>query len=771
VGVDWTVPLQRAGQSWGGHSASRSSGFERGRVPMSDLVSIRDRARFSGPTKRTDVVARLRLDERYAAANGQVLRVLAPAGYGKSTQVLRWVGGDERRVRWLDLEPIDNDPLVLAYAIAGALSDGLPRDPGAPGDRVAQVADLVELVAAPNEAFVLVLDDVHHIESEESSAVIDLVVDHLSPDSVLLLVGRSPHRSDSIARHRLDPGVIDVTADDLALDLAETEEMLEGLGLEVDTHMLAAIDEQFEGWPAGLRLAGQVLATHRGDLRIPLDKLGDLAHVTDYVTQEWFGALGPEDQELLTEVGCLERFSGAMCDAVLDRTDTAATLRRLCRGELMLIGLDEHDEWYRMHAVLSRWLSSRLRSVEPGRWSDIHVRAARWWSSQGDADLAIEHAVEANDTDLVESLVVQHCGPHAARGMYRTIDRWLEHFDDTRVRDSLPLMQMKALLHIGIGGGEQALRWTRLCRREADAAHRTPAGVASILAHQTDVLYATLEDLPACDLIPVVEDAYQNLDHGEWRALACLALGANSYLCGRDGAVDLLREALFENEVARTTTLQATAAGSLAIVLDLEGCADEAAALSDRAIRLLATPLGNDASSTAVSLGIASLIDARAGRFDGAAARRDAGRRKLAGFKRSAPWFGILGLIPLIKSSLLLDEAKTALDMLHELEAKMESQARTTSLARHIDELGETVRSANSVLVDRWALTSAELRVAQYLPTNLSLGEIATQLFVSRNTVKSQAAAIYRKLGATSRSDAVDLARAAGLISETAKIT
>jgi LuxR family maltose regulon positive regulatory protein len=718
---------------------------------------------------RTGVIARSRLDERYSSANGQVLRVLAPAGYGKSTQVLRWVGGDERRVHWLDLEPIDNDPLVLAHAIAAGLLDRLPHDPGAPSDRAAPFADLAELAAAPNEPFVLVLDDVHHIEGEESSAVIDLLVDHLSPDSLLVLIGRSPHRSDSVARHRLDPGVVDVTAVDLALDLAETEEMLAALGLETDMDMLVAIDEQFEGWPTGLRLAGQVLATRRGDPGVPLDKLGDLAYVTDYVTQEWFAALSPEDQVLLAELGCLERFSGAMCDAVLDRTDAAATLRRLCRSELMLIGLDERDEWYRMHAVMARWLSSRLRSVDPVRWRQINVAAARWWSAEGDADLAIEHTAAAGDADLLEDLVVEHCGPYAARGLYSTIERWLGCFDDNRIGDSLPLKQMQAVLNIGLGEGERALGWTRLCRTEPGLADRASRGPGDILAHHTDALHSTLENLPACDLIPTADSAYRNLAHGEWRALACLALGANSYLCGRDGAVELLREALFENEVARTTTLQATAAASLAIVLDLQGSRDEAATLSDRAIRLLATPLGKDASATAVSLAIASLIDARAGCLEEALARRDAGRRKLAGFARSAPWFGILGLIPLIRTSLLVDDAHGALDMLRELEIRMEMQDPTTPLARHVEELGVTVRAANAVLADRtWSLTPAELRVVQFLPTNLSLADIATHLFVSRNTVKSHAAAIYRKLGTTSRSDAVDLARAAGLIAESA---
>ncbi len=77
------------------------------------------------------------------------------------------------------------------------------------------------------------------------------------------------------------------------------------------------------------------------------------------------------------------------------------------------------------------------------------------------------------------------------------------------------------------------------------------------------------------------------------------------------------------------------------------------------------------------------------------------------------------------------------------------------------------MQAANDAYSDRsWGLTRAELRVVQYLPTNLSLADIAGRLYVSRNTVKSQVAAIYRKLGTTSRTEAVDRARTAGLITE-----
>jgi LuxR family maltose regulon positive regulatory protein len=62
------------------------------------------------------------------------------------------------------------------------------------------------------------------------------------------------------------------------------------------------------------------------------------------------------------------------------------------------------------------------------------------------------------------------------------------------------------------------------------------------------------------------------------------------------------------------------------------------------------------------------------------------------------------------------------------------------------------------------ALTAAELRVVQYLPTHLSFEEIGRRLFLSRNTVKTQAISAYRKLGVSSRADAVEQAQAFGVL-------
>ena len=61
-------------------------------------------------------------------------------------------------------------------------------------------------------------------------------------------------------------------------------------------------------------------------------------------------------------------------------------------------------------------------------------------------------------------------------------------------------------------------------------------------------------------------------------------------------------------------------------------------------------------------------------------------------------------------------------------------------------------------------LSPAELRVLPYLQTHLTFREIAERLYVSRNTVSSQVTSIYRKLGVSSRTEAVEQATPIGLI-------
>jgi LuxR family maltose regulon positive regulatory protein len=85
-------------------------------------------------------------------------------------------------------------------------------------------------------------------------------------------------------------------------------------------------------------------------------------------------------------------------------------------------------------------------------------------------------------------------------------------------------------------------------------------------------------------------------------------------------------------------------------------------------------------------------------------------------------------------------------------------------LAVELRALREQVDIGATSIVGPSSLTAAELRLVPLLSTHLSLQEIADQLYLSRNTVKSQAISIYRKLGVSSRSDAIARLRESGLL-------
>jgi LuxR family maltose regulon positive regulatory protein len=162
---------------------------------------------------------------------------------------------------------------------------------------------------------------------------------------------------------------------------------------------------------------------------------------------------------------------------------------------------------------------------------------------------------------------------------------------------------------------------------------------------------------------------------------------------------------------------------------------------------------------------VAAYARAHRGRVD--EAREDAGtaRRLLASRVEHAPWHGAEARIALARAELRLSKAAEARALLTEASRLLRRTPDATVLQAWIDDAWECADSfAAAAASGPSTLTTAELRVLRFLPSHLSLREIAARLHVSANTVKTQAHAVYRKLDSSSRSEAVDRAREGGLI-------
>jgi len=139
--------------------------------------------------------------------------------------------------------------------------------------------------------------------------------------------------------------------------------------------------------------------------------------------------------------------------------------------------------------------------------------------------------------------------------------------------------------------------------------------------------------------------------------------------------------------------------------------------------------------------------------------------RRLSGMVTEiAPWFAVTGRLLQARTAMLLGDGATARMLTTEAERKMTHDLEGTLVESMLADAKESLRSMAIEAGSAVPLTTAELRVLQFLPSHLSFPQIGQRLFLSQNTVKTHALSIYRKFGVSSRSEAVLKAQSLGLV-------
>jgi LuxR family maltose regulon positive regulatory protein len=139
-------------------------------------------------------------------------------------------------------------------------------------------------------------------------------------------------------------------------------------------------------------------------------------------------------------------------------------------------------------------------------------------------------------------------------------------------------------------------------------------------------------------------------------------------------------------------------------------------------------------------------------------------RRLTSMASRIAPWFAVAGPLVQARAAILLGDGGLARTLCSEAASHMTADLVDTVLHDFLTSTDTRLRTFQSEGTYAAPLTAAELRVLQFLPSRLTFAQIGEHLYLSRTTIKTHAMAIYRKLGASSRDDAVTRARALGLL-------
>ena len=653
--------------------------------------------------RRPAPVPRPRLVLQLAGTWRPLVVIVAPAGFGKSTLLAQWRGADPRPFHTVSLD------------------DG----------------------AWPATPSVLVLDG-----CEDAEAAVAQLAESVPPGSTLALSSRS-EPAVPLGRMRAEDAVVELRADALAMTRAEGAELLRRAGVELDDGRLDGLLELTGGWPAALQLAARAIRS-QDDAAFG----GDDGIVGEYVREEVLSGLSARDLAFLRRTSVLDVLEGRACDAVLDAEGSALRLRKLARANVPLVREDRAELEYRHHPLLAQALRAELVRVEPELERVLHCRASAWHEGEGDLEQAIEHAVSARDADRAAALLDDRSAAFVASGRGALVDGWLDRLGPRAVAARPALALTAAVARLGSGERDAAERWVSIAATRCDDA-ATPARAALVRAWGApDGVERMAAD--ARDALATAPE------HGPWRSLACLVEGAALCLGGHrsDAAARLdegARGAVFDAPVVRSLCL--------ALLSFLAEDADEAEALAAGARGALGRAGGEQHPLGALTFALSAAARARRGQLD--SARHDVSRARhgLAALADAPPWYGALARLAIARVQLKLSDAAEGRRLLSEASRLRRQVAGAVALEAWIVDGWELADDfAAGPVACPSTLTMAELRVLRLLPSHLSFREIASRLHVSPNTVKTQAHAVYRKLDARSRSEAVDHATAIGLV-------
>jgi LuxR family maltose regulon positive regulatory protein len=304
---------------------------------------------------------------------------------------------------------------------------------------------IYDLAALPKE-LILVLDDYQFVQDETIHQVLTNLIQNM-PAQMHLVIATRKDPPFPLSNLRGRRQMLEIRAVDLRFTPDETKIYLEGmLGVELNQNAVTSFTNSTEGWITGLRLAA--LSLHgQADLKISAGALegSSTFYVREYLFNEVFSHQPQEIQDFLLRTSILNLLCSDLCDAVIGASNSHLLLERLCHPNLFLVYLDNEHTWSRYHHLFRDMLRHRaMRTLSHEEINDLHRMASAWDGARGMIEEALNHSLEAGDTDGAVHLI--EITRHELLNIEdsSSLERWLNKLPDEVVRERPALLLAKA---------------------------------------------------------------------------------------------------------------------------------------------------------------------------------------------------------------------------------------------------------------------------------------------------------------------------------------
>ncbi|MDO3411279.1 LuxR C-terminal-related transcriptional regulator [Saccharibacillus sp. CPCC 101409] len=358
------------------------------------------KTKLAAPRSAADAIVRQRLIERLnEASDRRVVRIVAPAGFGKSTLLEQWSAGSGRATAWLSLDAADNDTVRFWSYVSAAIDVVLPGFAEAsadairliqPGRHEMPILRLLDAFHDMTEPLALIWDDFHLISERSLLESIAFFADRL-PDGVQLILS-SRHEEEFELFKTDGPSLILVDRDQLRFRPDEGIDFYRvGMSLQLSSDESLTWVRRTEGWITAMKLAALSM---RGGQRSSelLQRFSGSSHLMEhYLMEEVFERQSPEHRRFLLDCSILRRMNVALCEAVTEDPSSGDKLLQLQKADLFLIPLDDEGRWFRFHHLFGEFLRERLERESRDRIKALLSRAGAWSEQAGSFEEALQY--------------------------------------------------------------------------------------------------------------------------------------------------------------------------------------------------------------------------------------------------------------------------------------------------------------------------------------------------------------------------------------------
>ena len=725
-------------------------------------------AQFSVPRPRAGAVSRGDLVELARSSDCRVIAVTAPAGYGKTTFMTEWAAGEDRCVAWVSLGSFDDDPAALLTSLAsacwraGLASADLVADMARLGISVPDLGALrlASEFGAASVPFVLMIDDLHELRSPACHEVLSTVVSAIPHGSQLVAASRAeqPH----LPRLRVSADALEFGAADLALAADGARQIFSHEQVSLTPELAVAVTERTEGWPAALSLAALIAKEDNGQAEVIA---GDDRYMADYLDSEVLSKQPKAIQRFLRRTAVLDELSAPLCDAVLRSSAGATRLRQAEASGLFLFPLDRRRQGYRYHPLFREFLLCELRRTEPDMVTTLHQRAADWHESNDSPAMALEHPLPPADRERTLRLVTRQTPPTHMAGPLPALQRWHRAIGDVNVARNPSFAVDRCWESVLTGDAAGALEWAAAL--DAASPGEVPADDRARFSCSRAMLRATMCAAgPEAMMADATFAVAQQPAGSPYRDAALWQLAEAHLLAGGlDEARAVFAEASAVAASSGNSSIVVTCESHLACLAMDRGQWQEAAGKLELALAMIEDKrLHDDVFSTQAFAGSARL-SLHQGDLSQTHRQLTRAMRARSSATYVLPHVAVRLRLQLAKVYLAIADRSTARQLLREIADILARRPALGTLIDQVENFRDALESsAASGAAGAPPLTPAELRLLPYLQTHLTAPGIAERLFLSTHTVKTEVKAIYRKLGVSSRNDAVRQATAIGLL-------